>query len=153
MINWKAIPGYEGRYDISSQGDILSLVITRRILRRNPRPDGYQVTLSNRTGIRRQWLVQRLLLLTFCPIDQPELFDALCIDHDKHNLSLENWRWIPRETKYRNRLRLTDKQSEAIARRLFDNPMLTYETLAQEYGVSKNAIARAFYRAVWTSEG
>lgn len=153
MTNWKAIPGYEGRYEISSRGRILSLVMDGRLLKLNPRPDGYQVTLSNRVGIRRQWLVQRLLLLTFRPIEYPDLYDARCIDHDKLNLALDNWCWMTRETKYRNRLRLTDDQSREIARRLLSDPRLPYTTLAQEYGVSKAAIARAFYRAVWTSEG
>ncbi|MCH9728406.1 MAG: NUMOD4 motif-containing HNH endonuclease [Actinomycetia bacterium] len=84
-IEWAAIPGYEGIYEVSSAGDVRSLtrIVTHRHRGRTHqqsiqgkrlspalRPDGHLIVCLNKSGQRRMWLVHRLVMLGFvgtCP--------------------------------------------------------------------------------------
>lgn len=61
---WRDIPGYLGLYQVSNFGRVLSL-ITNRILKFNNAGKGYlQVTLC-KDGIQKNYLVHRLVAMTF----------------------------------------------------------------------------------------
>ncbi len=70
---WKAIPGYEGRYSVSNLGRVMSHLACRgttsRIMTPNPYRKGYlQVTLM-RDGRQRPGKVHRLVLMAFVGVD------------------------------------------------------------------------------------
>lgn len=85
MERWLPVPGYEGRYEASSEGRVRSLGIAvsakggavafrpGRLLQQAVKANGYlQVTLVAADGARRSWMTHRLVCLTFigeCPPD------------------------------------------------------------------------------------
>lgn len=98
IAQWAAIPRYEGCYDISQTGDIRSLLRTPvYYLHPTPRPKrGYAVTLVDPRGQKSKIMVQRLLLLTFHPIDQPDHYFAIPRNGDYFDTHVQNWQWAPR---------------------------------------------------------
>lgn len=101
---WCDIPGYEGLYKCSTQGQILSLerVVTRRdgiqktIAERYLTPiahnHGYKSVTLCKNGKRQKWLVHRIVALTFLP--NPA--NLPCINHknqDKADNRVENLEW------------------------------------------------------------
>lgn len=146
--DWRAIPGYEGRYEISDYGDVLSLVKGRRILRPTRFDRGYKLVLSNRTGARAWHTVQRLMLLTFRPIEDAHLYTAAAKD-DTHDMSLKNWYWAKRQGEHANRTKLNAAQVINIKARLMADSALSYRVIAQEYNVSLSAISHIMTGANW----
>lgn len=67
---WKDLKGYEGRYQVSSDGEVYSL-IRGRVLRGGNNKDGYvKHILVNKYGKRKTELAHRLVALMFC--EKPE---------------------------------------------------------------------------------
>jgi hypothetical protein len=78
---WRAIPGWEGFYEVSDQGRVRSLDrwvncshgVKRhrgRVLSPRKHPGGYTAVQLSREGVTTQWLVHRLVMLAFegpCP--------------------------------------------------------------------------------------
>lgn len=86
---WKKIKDYD--YEVSDLGNIRNMK-TGKVLKPVLRYDGHlQVSLCNK-GKQTIFLVSRLVLLTFCPID----FDGevFIIDGNKSNVRLDNLKWI-----------------------------------------------------------
>jgi NUMOD4 motif len=89
--NWKDIPGYEGRYQVSDLGRVLSLPFlqryllrtgvaayrrtSRRVLATNLQNSGYLLVHLNLDGVRRAMLVHRLVAVAFVsnPLALPEV--------------------------------------------------------------------------------
>lgn len=83
---WAPVPGYEGRYEASSEGNVrsLGLVVAAkggatafrpgRTLRQAVKSNGYrQVTLVAADGARQSWMTHQVVCLTFkgpCPPGQ-----------------------------------------------------------------------------------
>lgn len=91
---WKDIPGYETLYQASNLGRVRSLKRKApRILKLTPKGDGYlRVNLYSKEGKLKNWLVNRIIALTFIP--NPE--NKPTVDHinmDKHDNRIENLRW------------------------------------------------------------
>lgn len=102
---WRAVPGFEGYYDVSSHGNIRSYV------RRGPKPwlrgpsddsrpvagyidpeKGYKWVQLCIDGERSTHLVHRLMLMAF--IGDPHLDErAVFMDGSPSNLHIENLRW------------------------------------------------------------
>jgi hypothetical protein len=146
---WRVIPGFEDRYEISDHGDILSLVQGRKILRPTQRKHGYEVMLSDRYGKRQFYLVHRLLLMTFRPIALPEACIAEPKNEDKYDLHLDNWQWATRQGEHHNQARLVDDDVRMIRSRVLADSHLSYRALAEEYGVTSSAIHKIVNRMTW----
>lgn len=104
---WRAIPGYEGLYEVSSLGQVRSM--TRTVPARNRfgsmlkryegrvkathlDKDGYVYLGLYRGGTGQMHRVSRLVLLAF--VGQPEPgMEACHDDHDKTNNALSNLSW------------------------------------------------------------
>lgn len=84
---WKAIPGYEGFYEISTAGRIRNLQ-TKRFLKTKSNQPYYQVWL-NKNGLREIKKVHQLVALTFLGEPPPGCV-VNHIDLNKHNNCLTN---------------------------------------------------------------
>lgn len=94
---WRDIAGYDGRYQISNKGRIKSLV--RRepaIMRPNTNGRGYLIISFNYKRVRKSYMVHRLVLMAFCPIDNPNQMEGNHIDFNVKNACLENLEWATR---------------------------------------------------------
>lgn len=104
MEQWKDIPGYEGRYQVSDQGRVRSLdrfvrlvahgVETKRlargkVLRPAPSPSGH-LCVSLGRGSTKQ--VHALVALAFIG-PRPENHEVLHLDHNPANNALTNLRY------------------------------------------------------------
>lgn len=91
---WKDIKGYEGRYKISDQGKVWSLV-TNKEMRPCVTADGYLRIGLRKDGKSRSFGIHQLLYLTFIgdyDYSQGEVVDH--IDGNKLNNSLDNFQLL-----------------------------------------------------------
>ena len=104
--NWKDIPDYEGRYQVSDSGRVKSVVrknrLTEKIMKPHPDKDGYM-----RVGLREEgklWTtsIHRLVMLAFvgpCP-------EGKQVDHEnqiKDDNNLSNLRYVTSRQNCSNR--------------------------------------------------
>ena len=103
MKIWAAIPGYEGRYEVSSDGDVRSIArkalhkgrwgqmlmtIPAKVMRLNDSGAGYlDVQLSNAVSSKKHHLVHRLVAAAFIGPSQLQVNHK---DGKKSNNKLEN---------------------------------------------------------------
>jgi hypothetical protein len=160
MENWRDIPGYEGRYMVSDQGRVRSLV-TNRILRAPVPAKGYaRVTLTD--AQHRHWVpaVHRLVLETFIG---PKPVDLVTrhLDGDRANNRLSNLCYGTYEENWEDRelhgngekgeknpnCRLSDDQVSAIRSHFMTNPYKRgmYSEVARKYAVSSRLISYLVY--------
>lgn len=103
---WRPVPGYEGRYEVSDHGRVRSLGFysnnrwgTRtwrkgRVLSASPNAKGYPcVALADGAGSLSNARVHRLVLSAFAGEPPPGKPHGLHEDDDKGNNRLENLRW------------------------------------------------------------
>lgn len=93
---WKTIPGYEKFYQASDLGRIKRLISHRckkeRILKSKETKDKYlQITL-HKNGLRKNYLVHRLMLETFIG-PRPEGMECRHLDGNPSNNKLNNLEW------------------------------------------------------------
>lgn len=93
---WKEIKGYEGRYLISSSGDVISLNYNRtgfaKMLTWKVNNKGYAWVELRKNGIKEQKLIHRLVAEAF--IDNPEGFDLVNHkDENPLNNDVDNLEW------------------------------------------------------------
>ena len=88
---WKPIPGYEGRYQVSDQGRVMSFVRNKKgiILRPGRMPQGH---LSVALGRGNSHCVHKLVLLAFVGA-APEKYECLHINGIPSDNRLCNLRW------------------------------------------------------------
>jgi hypothetical protein len=100
-VEWRAIPGYEGLYEVSSGGEVRSLErlsirgvrVKPRVMRLQPNPRGghLQVDLHDQEGKRRMAKVHQLVMLAFvgpCPSGHEVLHgDGIPANNRLSNLS------------------------------------------------------------------
>ena len=73
MGNWKAIPGYEGIYEISNMGEVKSLdrinnknqKVFSRIMSPTKLPKGYLTVMLSNGAVKRRFLIHRLVMQAF----------------------------------------------------------------------------------------
>ena len=96
---WLPVPGMEGRYDVSDQGNVRSWVANRRRLPHAlvpfVRQKGYLAVRirANDEAPIRNWLIHRMVLLAF--IGEPPANDAVArhLDGDPTNNRVGNLSW------------------------------------------------------------
>lgn len=103
-VEWRAVVGYEGLYEVSSDGQVRSLdkqvrhycggtrLHRGRVLRAVFRQDGYPEVSLYRSGRGKIYKIHRLVLLAFIG-PAPTGHEALHGDGDESNAHLSNLRW------------------------------------------------------------
>lgn len=102
---WSDIPGYEGYYQASSDGQIKSLsravktkgggvrLTAETILKPTPDADGYYSVGLHKDGVYRTFRVHRLVAYTFLP-NPNNLPVVHHIDGNNQNNALSNLKWV-----------------------------------------------------------
>lgn len=102
---WRPVLGWEGRYEVSSQGRVRSLVGRRpRVLRPRPTRQGYPMVALYRDNVRRDVGIHLLVAEAFHG-PRPE---GLCVCHAndvKHDNRPENLRFDTWSENQRDRVR------------------------------------------------
>lgn len=94
MEEWRDIRGYEGLYQISNRGRIKSLYFNKERILKPTLLKGYlQITL-HLNGAVKTFKIHRLVMETFCPIENMDKYDVNHIDENKENNYLENLEWL-----------------------------------------------------------
>lgn len=109
---WRAIPGYEGIYEVSNIGRVRSLdrIDIRgkrcpgRIRRLQNDPDGHRRVMLARDRVQKVAKVYRLVLLAFVG-PPPEGTEALHRDGNPENDAVENLCWGTRSENMHDRVR------------------------------------------------
>jgi hypothetical protein len=148
-LQWRMIPGYEGRYEMSDMADVLSLIGRRHVMKPTWTEGGFHICLSNSYGEPRTWLLHRLLLVTFRPISSVARMLALPDNGDKYDMRLSNWHWHRSEGEHASRVKLTEEDVRQIKARINADPRLTYQALATEYGVTFGTIGKIVTGRAW----
>ncbi len=96
MIEYKQINGYEDLYEISSEGEVISLRFNKRkTMKVGIMSSGYKMVNLKKDKKQRSWSIHRLLALHFIPNpnNYPQVNHK---DGNKLNNSLENLEWCTR---------------------------------------------------------
>lgn len=113
---WKDVPNYEGLYAVSSLGRVKSLerkildksglrtrVFKERVLKNICAATGYHfVSLHANNHRQERRTVHRLVMETFCPIENPKETVVDHINGIRNDNRLENLRWVSYTTNNRN---------------------------------------------------
>lgn len=136
---WKDIPKYENRYLINKNGDIKSL-LTNTILYDKYNTQYEQsyksIKLINSDGVRKSYLVHRLVYFTFVGI----INDNMVIDHinqNKFDNRLENLRQI---TQAQNSINYTKNKKVIINEEIFTENFKNINNLYKGYDFSNYKI-------------
>lgn len=121
MENWKAIPGYEGQYEVSDQGRVRSLDRLANLPTRwgavairkqrgkllsphtNIHRGGYRQVNLRANGKQRMHRIARLVLLAFVG-PAPKNYEACHCDGVPTNDALNNLRWDSRSANQKDRV-------------------------------------------------
>lgn len=97
MTKWRSVPGYEGYYEVSDQGDVRRIARSKgatvgRILAHRVGTDGYPYVHLAKDAVHRNRAVHILVLEAFAG-PRPPGMEACHNDGDKRNAALSNLRW------------------------------------------------------------
>lgn len=118
MEEWKDIKGYEGRYQVSSTGNVKN-VKTGKTLKGVPARNGYLIVILYNDNGGKHFRIHRLVAEAFIynPKNKPYVDH---IDGSRTNNQVDNLRWCTRSENMRNpitikRLRESTKDSRSKA--------------------------------------
>lgn len=172
---WKAIPGFEGLYEVSTAGRLRVLFVrtkSRRKMRSVPRVlgghvdrHGYVTVSLSKIGQPLAARLHRLILLAFvgaCPHGK----QAAHLDGNKLNNRLSNLRWVtPKENMFHqvqhgtanrnggNRLERFQARQIRQALQESQKPTNLVPVLAGQYGVSERTIWRIKHNQTFRTIG
>lgn len=89
--HWKAIPGYEGYYEVSDLGRVKSIdriipnpkngkmnfLVKGKIRKLQKAHDGYLRVTLNKNGNAKKYFVHRLVMYAFCPNPDPDKYTQI----------------------------------------------------------------------------
>lgn len=151
-------------YRINTQGEIFTPYNGWHKMNTHINRDGYEnIYLCLTNGDRKCFKVHRLVMNTFSPVENSEELQVNHINGNKQDNRLENLEWCTRsenllhafktglETKPAGeknpRHKLTKEQVIEICDKLKNKR--TFQSLANEYGVTKGTISHIRHRRTW----
>lgn len=170
---WKSIFGYEGRYMVSNYGNIRRCAHTRpdgsflkdRILKPQPRPDGYMIVMLYAPGSSQgKWVkVHKIVAETFLG-ERPHKFDINHKDGEKSNNQLSNLEYCTRQENMRHayatklhgrpigvtngRAKLTEQDVHEVWR-IYHEEGMTQLDLAELFDISPTVVGDILHRRTW----
>lgn len=164
---WKPVPGYEGRYEVSSHGELRSLIVSERQTRKRPRlvrstvaADGYARVSLALKGKYRQWTVHSIVAAAFIG-PRPRGADVRHLNGIKHHNAATNIAYGSRADNMNDARRHgTICRGERVpwakftaakvrtARRLHAEGA-SIASLARRYCVSDGSMGRVIHRQTW----
>ena len=161
---WKDIKGYEGKYQISNYGEIMSLYyrnsMTSRLLKPRVDDDGYLTIILSNHCIQRKYYVHRLVAMHFID-NNDNLPQVNHIDSNRANPIVTNLEWCTASENQTHAHRYgykTTKGSnngrsiltEDIVREIKRNGRNdTCKNIGIKYGVSDQTIFHIFKGLIW----
>ena len=171
---WKAIPGYEGYYEVSDLGRVRSLdreivysngakhFYKGTILHLSDHEHGYKI-VSLCDGYQITCSVHELVLMTFIGLRPPDKPHSRHLNGDPSDNRLENLAWgtvkensddrvghgtnISPKGENHGNAKLTDENVISIRKLLSEGAK--GKMLAEEFGVSKTTISEIKHKKVW----
>lgn len=172
-IEWRAVVGYEGTYEVSNTGLVRSLdrIVSGRWglvpykgkqLKPSTNSKGYLQVMLSKGGKSKTYKVHRLVAISFLPnpLSKPQVNH---LDGDPSNNLVSNLEWSTcsenikhsfeklgksyKGDKHPNK-KLTSTKVEEIRRR-YDEGGITFKELAATYGVHPSTIKHAYYKLHW----
>lgn len=167
MEVWKAIPGFEGKYEVSNFGEVRTLYFNKKILKQIRKYCTinyfylFCVLLDNKKPIKKK--IHRLVALAF--LENPHEYECvLHLDNDTTNNKLENLMWgskkmnaeqkvrdgrhVPMKGELHGLSKLTDKDVIEIKNKYIPRKY-TLNKLAKEYNVSFSLIHKIVSNKSW----
>lgn len=92
-IQIKDIKGYEGLYAITSCGKIYSYT-SKKFLKPIQQKNGYLRICLSKNNIRKNFLIHRLVIETYNPVDSMENLQVNHLNENKVNNFLNNLQWV-----------------------------------------------------------
>lgn len=152
-----------GLYSIEPDGRVYSHSVNKYMVTKLDK-DGYEaISLRNNTGGYSKFGIHRLLIITYCPIENTEEMTVNHIDGNKKNNTLENLEWVTasentrlaHETKLNNsvgenhgRAKLTEEQAKQVID--FAKQGMTLREVQQEIPiVTKNMYNSIKHNRTW----
>lgn len=137
---FKDVAGYEGLYQVSNYGRVMSLVNRKGEVMKEPRElkpsvngAGYCDVRLCKGGIQKTHSVHRLIALAFVPNDDPEVKTTVDhIDEDKTNNRADNLQWLS----------LTDNIHRSVGNRCSEGVIKSSESIRRakrKYSTKRNA--------------
>lgn len=175
---WRDVPGYEGYYQVSNKGRVKATGWYKepRIKVPSRNNGGYLLLSLYKEKKIKNFLVHRLVMLAFSPVDNPARMQVNHIDLNKENCRLENLEWCsPKENvnhflgsekgkgfliniakgdhnvpygeaHYRSKL----TESDVIAiRQIYAGGCHNMSEIARKFGVSNVTVKRVVRGEVW----
>ena len=164
---WKDIPGYEGIYQVSNQGQVKSLKRYGRkndkMLRLGSSRDGYLKVILYRDETRKSFTVHSLVMLVFTE-ERPSGLEINHIDGVKANNHIDNLEYCTssenRQHAYDTGLQVAIVGENSAVSKLTESQVLEIRArykaggifqreLAREYGVSLATVNQIINRKRW----
>lgn len=160
---WKDVPEFEGRYQVSDQGRVFSKFAGGRVLAQFPHRDGYAQVKLCLDGKESTVFVHRLVAAAFVP-NLNGLTEVDHVDLDKANNYARNLEWVDRAENMRRAsnagaLQIPDNRGEKNGQsKLTECDVLAIRTLgtlqsqaslASRFGVSRRLIGMVLRRQRW----
>lgn len=143
---WRTIPNYEN-YLISNKGRIYNIKYHRELTRSIATHGYLQVGLS-KNGVTKLFLIHRLVMKIFNPIEDYHKYDVNHIDGNKQNNNLDNLEWISHQNNVKYNfdiLQNTKTQYKLLVTNLITNEKKYYITLKEcsnDIGISCITISK-----------
>lgn len=159
MENWKVIPGFEGRYEVSDHGTVKSFLKGGRVLKTSKNFYGYKtVSLTYPCGRVLSIGVHRLVLITFSGKEEGKM--ALHNDGNKENNKLSNLRWGDHKDNYADTVLhgtaiigeahpWTRLSKEAVFEIRSDSGTAHKKRMMGKYGICEQHAALIMKRKIW----
>ena len=92
---WTDIKDYEGIYQISNMGRVKNIKYNRFLKMGVTR--GYQIVILSKNNKTKSFLVHRLVMKNFCPVNDMDNLQVNHKDENKLNNCLSNLEWMTRK--------------------------------------------------------
>lgn len=141
------IPGFDG-YKISNLGYVISYKNkTPKTLTISSYPNGYKFVTLSKNRKSKGYLLHRLVLMSFCPVEGMENLQVNHKDFNRANNRLDNLEWTTTQENrdYRDKNKHTPKAETIKVIFLEDGYEMIFDSMtdcANYFGVSRKAINR-----------